>query len=320
LRTEPYIPAFFEIDPLFTKDLGIELIPSAKLHLAPNIGSYVGGDITAGTLAGMMWNRSELSLLIDLGTNGEIVFGNSEFLIACACSAGPAFEGGDISCGMRAMDGAIEACVIDKDAMEPVLSVIGNVRPVGLCGSGIIDVIAELFHAGIINGKGKFIREGERVKFDEFGIGSFVLAFGDESATGRIITITEVDIDNLIRAKGAIFSATITLLSSLGFSPANVEHIAVAGGIGSGINFKNAIRIGMFPDVPLQKYRYIGNSSLAGAYGTLISKAATIRLHELSRNMTYMELSVQRGYMDAFTAACFLPHTNGALFPSAGVE
>lgn len=320
LRTEPYIPAFFEIDPLFTQDLGIELTPSAKLHLAPNIGSYVGGDITAGTLAGMMWNRPELSLLIDLGTNGEIVFGNSEFLIACACSAGPAFEGGDISCGMRAMDGAIEACAIDKDTMEPILSVIGGVKPVGLCGSGIIDVIAELFYARIINGKGKFIREGERIKFDEFGIGSFVLAFADESATGRSITITEVDIDNLIRAKGAIFSATTTLLGSLGFSPTAVEHIAVAGGIGSGINFKNAIRIGMFPDVPLQKYRYIGNSSLAGAYATLISKAAAVRLHELSKSMTYMELSVQNGYMDAFTAACFLPHTNGALFPSAGIE
>ena len=219
LRTEPYIPAFFEIDPFFTQDLGIELAPSAKLHLAPNIGSYVGGDITAGTLASTMWNRPELSLLIDLGTNGEIVFGNSEFLMACACSAGPAFEGGDISCGMRAMDGAIEACVIDKDTMEPVLSVIGGERPVGLCGSGIIDVIAELFHASIINGKGKFIREGKRIQFDEFGIGSFVLAFADESATGRSITITEVDIDNLIRAKGAIFSATITLLGSLGFSP-----------------------------------------------------------------------------------------------------
>jgi uncharacterized 2Fe-2S/4Fe-4S cluster protein (DUF4445 family) len=320
LRTEPYIPAFFEIDPIFTQDLGIELAPGAKLQLASNIGSYVGGDITAGTLAGTMWNRPELSLLIDLGTNGEIVFGNSEFLMACACSAGPAFEGGDISCGMRAMDGAIEACVIDKDTMEPVLSVIGGARPVGLCGSGIIDVIAELFYARIINGKGKFIREGKRVKFDEFGIGSFVLAFADESETGRSITITEVDIDNLIRAKGAIFSATTTLLGSLGFSPANVEHIAVAGGIGSGINFKNAIRIGMFPDVPLEKYRYIGNSSLAGAYGALISKAAAVRLHELSKSMTYMELSVQHGYMDAFTAACFLPHTNGALFPSVSVE
>ncbi len=319
LRTEPYIPAFFEIDPIFTQDLGIELAPDAKLQLASNIGSYVGGDITAGTLAGAMWNKPELSLLIDLGTNGEIVFGNSEFLMACACSAGPAFEGGDISCGMRAMDGAIEACVIDKDTMEPILSVIGGARPVGLCGSGIIDVIAELFCARIISGKGKFIREGKRVKFDEFGIGSFVLAFADESETGRSITVTEVDIDNLIRAKGAIFSATTTLLGSLGFSPANVEHIAVAGGIGSGINFRNAIRIGMFPDVPLEKYRYIGNSSLAGAYGALISKAAAVRLHELSKSMTYMELSVQHGYMDAFTAACFLPHTNGALFPSVSV-
>jgi uncharacterized 2Fe-2S/4Fe-4S cluster protein (DUF4445 family) len=319
LRTEPYIPAFFEIDPFSTRDLGIELAPSAKLHLAPNIGSYVGGDITAGTLASTMWNRSELSLLIDLGTNGEIVFGNSEFLMACACSAGPAFEGGDISCGMRAMDGAIEACVIDKDTMEPVLSVIGGERPVGLCGSGIIDVIAELFHANIINGKGKFIREGKRIQFDEFGIGSFVLAFADESATDRSITITEVDIDNLIRAKGAIFSATITLLGSLGFSPTKVEHIAVAGGIGSGINFRNAIRIGMFPDVSLEKYHYIGNSSLTGAYGTLISKPAAVRLHELSKSMTYLELSVEPGYMDAFTAACFLPHTNGVLFPSASV-
>ncbi len=319
LRTEPYIPAFFEIDPISTQDLGIELAPGAKLQLASNIGSYVGGDITAGTLAGAMWNKPELSLLIDLGTNGEIVFGNSEFLMACACSAGPAFEGGDISCGMRAMDGAIEACVIDKDTMEPVLSVIGGARPVGLCGSGIIDVIAELFYARIINGKGKFIREGKRVEFDEFGIGSFVLAFADESETGRSITVTEVDIDNLIRAKGAIFSATTTLLGSLGFSPANVEHIAVAGGIGSGINFRNAIRIGMFPDVPLEKYRYIGNSSLAGAYGALISKAAAARLHELSKSMTYMELSVEHGYMDAFTAACFLPHTNGALFPSVSV-
>ncbi len=319
LRMEPYIPTFFEIDPFFTQDLGIELAPNAMLHLAPNIGSYVGGDITAGTLAGTMWNKPELSLLIDLGTNGEIVFGNNEFLTACACSAGPAFEGGDISCGMRAMDGAIEACVIDKESMEPVLSVIGGVPPVGLCGSGIIDVIAELFYARIINGKGKFIREGERVQIDEYGIGSFVLAFADKSATGRSITITEVDIDNLIRAKGAIFSATSTLLGALGFAPTDVEHIAVAGGIGSGINFKNAIRIGMFPDVPLQKYRYIGNSSLAGAYAALISKAASVRLHELSKSTTYMELSVERGYMDAFTAACFLPHTNGALFPSAGV-
>jgi len=317
LRTEPFIPAFFHIDPMPAKDIGIELAPSAMLHIAPNIGSYVGGDITAGALAGMIWNRPELSLFIDLGTNGEIVLGNSEFLVACACSAGPAFEGGDISCGMRAIDGAIEGCVVDKETMEPVFSVIGGQKPVGLCGSGIIDVTAELFRTGIINSKGKFVRDGARVKFDEFGIGSYTLAFAEESASGRAVAINEVDIDNFIRAKGAIFSAILTLLGSLGFSPSEVRHVDVAGGIGSGINIKNAISIGMFPDLPLNKYRYIGNSSLAGAYAILVSKAAVEHLMKLSKEMTYLELSVQPGYMDAFVAACFLPHTDDRLFPSA---
>ena len=307
LRTEPFIPAFFHIDPMPAKDIGIELAPGAMLRIAPNIGSYVGGDITAGALAGMIWNRPELALFIDLGTNGEIVLGNSEFLVACACSAGPAFEGGDISCGMRAIDGAIEGCEINKETMEPVFSVIGGQKPVGLCGSGIIDVTAELFRTGIINGKGKFVREGERVKFDEFGIGSFTLAFAEESASGRAVTINEVDLDNFIRAKGAIFSAILTLLGALGFSPSEVRHVDVAGGIGSGINIKNAIGIGMFPDLPLDKYRYVGNTSLAGAYAMLVSKAAVKHLLKLSKEMTYLELSVQPGYMDAFVAACFLP-------------
>jgi uncharacterized 2Fe-2S/4Fe-4S cluster protein (DUF4445 family) len=221
---------------------------------------------------------------------------------------------------MRATDGAIESCTINKETMDPTFSVIGGELPVGLCGSGIIDLIAELFHVGMINGKGKFIREGARIKFDEYRTGSYVLAFEDESATGRVVSITEVDIDNFIRAKGAIFSAIIALLDSLGFAPSDIEHIDVAGGIGSGINIKNAIRIGMFPDLPLDKYRYIGNSSLAGAYAMLVSETAVERLRELSKRMMYMELSIQPGYMDSFVAACFLPHTNEKLFPSAMAE
>jgi uncharacterized 2Fe-2S/4Fe-4S cluster protein (DUF4445 family) len=319
LRTEPYIPAFFNIRPVLTRTLGIELAPAAKLSLAPNIGSYVGGDITAGTLASMIWNMDKLSMLIDLGTNGEIVFGNREFLMSCACSAGPAFEGGDISCGMRATHGAVEAVTVDAETMEPKMTVIGKIRPVGLCGSGIIDMIAELFRTGIINGKGKFVREGRRVHIDEFGIGSYVLAFPNESASGRQVAITEVDIDNFIRAKGAIFSAVMTLISSLGFTPDMLEHVSVAGGIGSGINIKNAIRIGMFPDLPLDKYTYIGNSALAGAYAMLTSEDAAKKLFEISKTMTYMELSTQPGYMDSFVAACFLPHTDASLFPSVEV-
>ena len=316
LRTEPYVPAFFSIRPVLTRNLGIELAPAAKLSLAPNIGSYVGGDITAGALASMIWNTPKLSMLIDLGTNGEIVFGNCEFLISCACSAGPAFEGGDISCGMRATHGAIEAITIDAVTMEPTMTVIGKIRPVGLCGSGIIDLIAELFRAGIINGKGKYVREGRRIIRDEFDIGSYVLAFPSESASGRQVALSEVDIDNFIRAKGAIFSAVLTLISSLGFTPADLEHVQVAGGIGSGINIENAVRIGMFPDLPMEKYAYIGNSSLAGAYAMLTSEDAAKKLFDISKTMTYLELSTQPGYMDAFVAACFLPHTDAALFPS----
>ncbi|MDR3277837.1 MAG: ASKHA domain-containing protein [Oscillospiraceae bacterium] len=316
LRMEPYIPAFFAIPPVFTREVGIDLAPGAVMSIAPNIGSYVGGDITAGTLASMIWASPELSLLVDLGTNGELVLGNNEFLMACACSAGPAFEGGDIRCGMRATDGAIDDCKIDGAALEPALSVIGGGQPVGLCGSGIIDVIAELFRTGTINGKGKFIRTGRRVIYDEFDTGRYVIAFEDESATGREISINETDIDNFIRTKGAIFSAIMSLIGPLGFTPDNIERVLVAGGIGSGINVKNAIRIGMFPDLPEDRFRYIGNSSLSGAYAALVSDSAAKKLKELAKSITYVELSTQAGYMDDFVAACFLPHTDASLFPS----
>ena len=315
LRMEPYVPTFFSTRPILTSALKVELAPAAKISILPNIGSYVGGDITAGTLASMIWNTSELTMLIDLGTNGEIVFGNSEFLMACSCSAGPAFEGGDMSCGMRATHGAVEAFKIDKETLEPEMTVIGNIRPVGLCGSGIIDVIAELFKKGIINGKGKFVREGRRIIHDEYGISSYILAFPDESASGRQIAISEVDIDNLIRAKGAIFSAIMTMLESLGFTPHDITSVFVAGGIGSGINIENAICLGMFPDLPLDKYNYIGNSSLAGAYAALVSEDALSKVEELAASMTYMELSTQPGYMDSFVAASFIPHTDASLFP-----
>lgn len=317
LRTEPYIPAFFKTNSLFASDVGIDINQDAHIIMAPNIGSYVGGDITAGTLVSMIWNRPEFSLFIDLGTNGELVFGNSDFMMSCACSAGPAFEGGDISCGMRATDGAIEACTIDKETMEPTYKVVGEpgTKPIGLCGSGIIDVISELFICGIINPKGKFIREGKRIRHDQYGMGSYVLAFEEEAGSVKDVEITEVDIDNFIRAKGAIFSAIRTMLSSLDFDVSMIDDVYVAGGIGSGINMKNAVNIGMFPDIPLEKFHYIGNSSLSGAYLMLLSTKAEKKTYELASNMTYMELSTVPTYMDEFVGACFIPHTDTSLFP-----
>lgn len=320
IRMEPYIPTFFKTNSLYASDLGIKINPDAHIIIAPNIGSYVGGDITAGTLVSMIWNKPEFSLFIDLGTNGELVFGNSDFMMSCACSAGPAFEGGDISCGMRATDGAIEACTIDPMTMEPTFKIVGDLgqKPIGLCGSGIIDVISELFSAGIVNPKGKFIREGKRVRRDKYGMGSYVLAFAKDAGADKDVEITEVDIDNFIRAKGAIFSAIRTMLNSLEFDVSMIESVYVAGGIGSGINMKNAVNIGMFPDIPLEMFHYIGNSSLSGSYAMLLSKEAEKKTYELAANMTYLELSTVPGYMDEFVAACFLPHTDAGLFPSAG--
>ena len=292
--------------------------PDAHIIVAPNIGSYVGGDITAGAFVSMIWNKPEFSLFIDLGTNGELVFGNSDFLMSCACSAGPAFEGGDISCGMRATDGAIEACTIDKETMEPTYKIIGDEgeKPIGLCGSGIIDVISELYLAGIINPKGKFVREGKRIKHDEYGIGSYVLAFEEEAGSVKDVEINEVDIVNFIRVKGAIFSAIRTMINSLDFDVSMIENVYVAGGIGSGINMQNAVNIGMFPDIPLEKFHYVGNSSLAGAYAMLLSTESERKVYEVAGNMTYMELSTVPTYMDEFIGACFLPHTDSTLFPS----
>ena len=318
IRMEPFIPTFFETNSIHGRDLGLKIHPDARVIIAPNIGSYVGGDITAGTLVSMLWAKEEFSLFVDLGTNGELVFGNSDFMMSCACSAGPAFEGGDISCGMRATDGAIEACTIDHVTMEPTFTIVGEegTKPVGLCGSGIIDVIAELYRCRIIGPNGKFIREGDRIRRDKYGIGSYVLATKEESGSVKDIEINEVDIDNFIRAKGAIFSAIYTMLLSLDFDVSMIENVYVAGGIGSGINMENAVNIGMFPDIGVEKYHYIGNSSLVGAYAMALSETAEEKVYELSKNMTYMELSTTPGYMDEFVASCFIPHTNSSLFPN----
>ena len=322
VRMEPYIPSFFGWEGLLAGDLKLPANPLAPVLIAPNIGSYVGGDITAGTLASGIWDKDEMSLFIDLGTNGELVFGNRDFLMSCACSAGPAFEGGDISCGMRATDGAVEACTIDKTTMEPTLSVIGEAgqKVVGICGSGIIDIISELYRCAIINAKGLFVREGSRVRRDGHGCGRYVIADSHESETGREVAINEVDIDNFIRAKGAIFSAIDTLLQSVDMTVDCIDKVYVAGGIGSGINMKNAVNIGMFPDVELEKFQYIGNSSLTGAYAMVLSDEANAKCSEVMANMTYLELSTYPGYMDSFVAACFIPHTDSRLFPNSVQE
>lgn len=321
IRLEPYVPVFCELSGLTAAEIGMDIHPEADVVFAPNVGSYVGGDITAGTLASMIWDHDELSLMIDLGTNGELVLGNRDFLVCCACSAGPAFEGGDISCGMRATTGAIQGCVIDKETMEPQLEIIGEAgtKAMGICGSGLIDAISELFRCGIINAKGKIIRDGRRIIRDDYGA-AYVLSFADESASGHRVELNEVDIDNFIRAKGSIFSAVRAMLNAIDMDVSAIDKVIIAGGIGKGIDIKKAITIGMLPDLPLERYEYIGNSSLLGAYSMLMSVQAEAKVTMLRRNMTYLELSSHPGYMDEFVAACFLPHTDASLFPGTSLQ
>jgi uncharacterized 2Fe-2S/4Fe-4S cluster protein (DUF4445 family) len=316
IRMEPYEPEFLELHGKTASDLGIPGKPDAPVILAPNVGSYVGGDITAGVLTTLLWNQDDLTLFIDLGTNGELVLGNRDYMLTCACSAGPAFEGGEISCGMRATTGAVQGVTIDPDTLEPTYDVVGDPgeKPLGLCGSGLIDIIAELFKSGAISPKGRFIRENRRIGRDAYGIGYYVVAFAEESGTGYDITLNEGDIDNFIKAKGAIFSATRAMLEGAGLTVDDLQHMQIAGGIGSGIDIEKAITIGMLPKLPLEEFSYIGNSSLTGACAMLISDEATEKVFELAHNMTYMELSTHPGYMEEFVASCFIPHTDATLF------
>lgn len=318
LRQEPYIPPFTKALNLKSKEVGININKNADVYLAPSVASYVGGDITSGVLASGMWTSDENILFIDLGTNGEIVFGNKDYMMTCACSAGPAFEGGGISCGMRASSGAIEKVEIEKETLDPKLEIIGNISPAGICGSGIIDLICKMMTNKIIDRRGKINKDikNKRIRFNEYDIGEYVLAFKEEYNLERDLIISEVDIDNFIRAKGAIYSGASTLIESLGMDFSVVDKVLIAGGIGNSLNIENSIMIGLLPDIEKEKFSYIGNSSLIGSYLALISQDAKLKLEDIGSQMTYVELSVYPTYMDEFISACFLPHTNIEQFPT----
>ena len=319
LRLEPYIPPYLKSPNLMGEDVGLNINKSALIYLSPNVASYVGGDITAGVLSSGIWASEENTLLIDLGTNGEIVFGNKDFMMCCACSAGPAFEGGGISCGMRASAGAIEKVKIDKGTLEPQLTTIDNCEPIGICGSGIIDLICQMLLKGVIDRRGKIQREldNRRIRFNEHEIGEYVLAFKEDyEELEKDLVINEIDIDNFIRTKGAIYSGVSVLVESLGMDFEVIDKVYIAGGIGNNLDIENSILIGLLPDVDRNKFQYIGNSSLVGSYLALISSDARQKLEEIASQMTYVELSVYPTYMDEFVSACFLPHTNIDQFPT----
>ncbi|MCL2251169.1 MAG: ASKHA domain-containing protein [Treponema sp.] len=302
LRLSPYTPAVFQPQIYTANLLGINICQNAPALFAPAVGSYVGGDITSGLLCTKLTNKSnkELILFIDIGTNGEIVLGNDDFIFACACSAGPAFEGAGIKHGVRAQKGAVEKVSIDTNLnthkQNLQIQTIGGAPPIGICGSGIISVIAELFKNGIIDSAGKFSQKnGEYALFEN-------------------ISINETDIDNFIRAKGAIFSACQTLLDSVNMSFNDLDKVYVAGGFGRFLDLEDARTIGLLPRLPDEKFVFLGNSSLIGAYLCLVSQEQRKKMHELTAKITYIDLSSEAKYMDHYTGALFLPHTDKKLF------
>ena len=314
IRLEPYIPTANRFPAVNAAEIGLRSHSTALVHCIPCVSSYVGGDITAGVLACGMSDRAELSALIDVGTNGEIVIGNSEWLVCCSASAGPAFEGGGIKCGRRATTGAIQKVGIRGQRVS--YQTIGDGRPSGICGSALIDVLAELFAEGIIDQGGKFIKLNDpRIQVIE-DVPEFIIAPAHETATGDPVVITEDDISNLIKSKAAVLAAMKLMLDQLGMTFKDLHNVYVAGGFGAHLNVENAIFIGLLPDLPKRRIRFIGNSSLAGARAALLSSHAFLKAEAIARQMTYYELSVHPQFMAEFIAALFLPHTMRRLFPS----
>ncbi|MDL2238056.1 ASKHA domain-containing protein [Christensenellaceae bacterium OttesenSCG-928-K19] len=316
IRLEPYTPAVFGT-PLFTAaDVGIEANPQAFVLVAPNVGSYVGGDITSGILCtDFALDSEELCLFIDIGTNGEIVFGNNDFLLSCACSAGPAFEGGGIECGMRASEGAVETIMLDEGTALAFFTVIGgnNIKPQGICGSGLISLVAQLLELGVIDQRGKFDRSG---KFSSVTVDGKQARYYITQPEGdyRGVYLTEMDIDNLIRAKAAIFSACRTMLASVEMDFDCISKIYIAGGFGRYIDVEKAQAIGLLPALGEEHFEFIGNSSLVGTRFTLVSARHREKELELAGKVTYIDLSTEAGYMDEYVSAMFLPHTDASLF------
>jgi uncharacterized 2Fe-2S/4Fe-4S cluster protein (DUF4445 family) len=316
IRRSPYVPAATLYPPTRAKDLGMAVGDHVSALVYPAVSSYVGGDIVAGVMGAGIYRAEKLTLYLDVGTNAEIVIGNKDWLACAACSAGPAFEGGGLKYGMRAEKGAIEDFSIDPITYEPMIITVGNVRPKGICGSGLITMVATMFEIGIINNLGKFNRdlETERIREGD-GAYEYVLAWKEETQIDRDVTLTEIDIENLIRAKGAIYSGCMTLLTEVGMSLQEIEHIILAGGFGSYVDLEKAMVIGLLPEMDPAKVTFIGNGSLMGARMSSLTNRIRKDVVEVTHKMTNFELSDTASYMDNYIAALFLPHTDIDQFP-----
>lgn len=314
---EPYIPAVNRFPVYHARDLDLGLPPLALVHVFPNVGSYFGGDLIAGIVAAGMHRSKDISLLVDVGTNAEVVLGNREWLIACAGAAGPALEGGVVERGMMAAPGAIDRVRINMDTLEPTYHVIGGERPQGLCGSGLIDLVAEMFAAGILTPQGKIdtALPSPRILNGTDGA-AYVVASADETTDGRDLRISDIDIGIFLKSKAAMYTILSVITRKVGVSFEELRRICIAGTFGNHIDAAMAVRIGMIPDLPLEVYEGVGNTAGQGAAMLLLDRSLLQDMDEICDRITYIELNVNMELMNEFRGALFLPHTDRRLFPS----
>jgi uncharacterized 2Fe-2S/4Fe-4S cluster protein (DUF4445 family) len=317
IRLAPFITAANHIPPLVAREVGLAIHPEASVDCLPGVASYVGSDITAGVLSSGLDELADTAIFIDVGTNGETVLGCRDWLVTCACSAGPAFEGAGVQDGMRATHGAIEEVWVNGQTFEPSYRTIENARPRGLCGSGLISLMAELFLTGVLDKAGhiNLSLPTRRVRQGAHGP-EYVVAWADETQDGRDIAISAVDIDNLLRAKAAIYAGFAVLAEQVGLSLEAVDQVLIGGSFGRYINVEKAVQIGLLPDMPWERFKFLGNTAVRGAYLALLDRQARARLDAIASRMTYIELSADNSFYEAFMAALFLPHTDLARFPS----
>ena len=317
IRREPYVGASYQPPPLEPEDVGVEINPAGQVFVLPSVSSYVGADITAGVLATGLHEAEQPAMLIDLGTNGEIVVGSKDFMMCCSASAGPAFEGAGSASGTWAQPGAI-AEAWDDDVLH--WKTLGGRPPLGICGSGYIDLLASLLRLGVINKTGEFVEGASpSLRRGRHGILEYVLVDAEDSQTDRDIVLSQADVDNLVRSKGAIYAAGKVVLDSLGMEWSDLGNIMLAGGFGESINKQNAVTIGLLPDVDLERIQFVGNTSLKGSVLAAGDASSYWGLRDIASAMTYFELSTHPDYMDEFVSACFLPHTDTQKFPSVTV-
>ncbi|HER62910.1 MAG TPA: DUF4445 domain-containing protein [Desulfobacteraceae bacterium] len=317
IREAPYVPSVSLFPLTKAAGLGIHAHPSVRLFLYPCISSYVGGDIVSGVHACQMAKSEKITLFIDIGTNGEIVVGNKDWMVCTACSAGPAFEGGGIKYGMRASHGAIENFHIHPETYDPMIVTIGRIKPSGICGSGLISIVSELLEARVIDQQGKFNRNLDQPRIREGADGwEYVLAWSQDSLLGEDIVITEVDLDNLMRAKGAMYAGYQTILSSVGLGFGDLDRVILAGNFGAFIDLERAICIGLLPDIDRDRFYYLGNASMLGCQISLTDVKRFRERVQVRQLITNMELSENPEFMTFYMASLFLPHTDMSLFPS----